>query len=294
MSASFLIERLQALFPGDSFTNGGGPRILSSSGRIYYGKVGTPSEAEQYRAEMRSLQLMSDCAPGLCPNVISASHEGRPYLISDYLDLSSLSSSTGASSTLARRLASELHGAKSENGKYGFECPTFCGATKIDNGWYDTWADAYDSMIGGLLDKLESRSSYKELCKKGREVQQRVIPYYLGDRLKGAEPVLCHGDLWSGNVGADSGGNPAIFDPSSYYGHNESDLAIGRMFGGFSSAFYDEYHSIRPKSEPVEDYGQRLKLYQLFHYLNHTVLFGSGYSSQATSLANQLLKSLPA
>ncbi|CEL57075.1 Ketosamine-3-kinase OS=Homo sapiens GN=FN3KRP PE=1 SV=2 [Rhizoctonia solani AG-1 IB] len=236
---------------------------------------------------------MSAAAPGLCPNVISASYEGRPYLISEYLNLSSLSSSTGASAILARRLASELHAAKSENGKYGFECPTFCGATRVDNGWYDTWAAAYNAMIGGLLDKLEQVGSYKELCNRGREVQQRVIPHYLGDRLKGAEPVLCHGDLWSGNVGVDPEGDPAIFDPSSYYGHNESDLAIGRMFGGFSAAFYDKYHALRPKSEPVEEYDQRLKLYQLFHYLNHTVLFGRGYSNQAMNLATQLLKSLP-
>ncbi|CAE6485355.1 unnamed protein product [Rhizoctonia solani] len=274
MPVTFLIEKLQALFPGDTFTAGGGPRILSSGGRTYYGKVGTASEMEQYHAEKRSLQLMSAAAPGLCPSVISASHEGRPYLISDYLDLSSLSAFPGASSILARRLASELHTSKFENGKYGFECPTFCGATQIDNGWYDTWAEAYNAMIGGLLDKLERRGSYKELCIKGREVQEKVIPFYLGGRLKGVEPVLCHGDLWSGNVGADTDGNPAIFDPSSYYGHNESDLAIGRMFGGFSTAFYDEYHSLRPKSKPVEEYSQRLKLYQLFHHLNHTILFG--------------------
>ncbi|QRV97228.1 ketosamine-3-kinase [Ceratobasidium sp. AG-Ba] len=270
---SFLIGKLKQLFPEETFTSSGGPRISSSSGSAYYAKAGSSNESEQYRAETRSLELMHAAAPGLCPRVLLASHE--------------------ASKTLARRLASELHASKSENGKYGFECPTFCGATKVDNGWYDTWQDAYSAMIGGLLDKLEKRGSYQELCARGREVQKRVIPYLLGERLKGVEPVLCHGDLWSGNVGVDPSGNPAIFDPSSYYGHNESDLAIGRMFGGFSSAFYTEYHSHRPKSEPVEDYDDRLKLYQLFHYLNHTVLFGSGYAGQSMSLANQLLKSIP-
>jgi protein-ribulosamine 3-kinase len=172
---SFLIEKLQHLFPGETFTAATGPRISSSSGRSYYGKVGTSNEAEQYRAETRSLELMSAAAPGLCPRVIVASQEGRPFLISDYLDLSSLSSSAKAQSTLARRLATELHAAKSENGKYGFECPTFCGATKVKNGWYNTWADAYSAMIGGLLDALEKRGSYKELCVKGREVQRQYV-----------------------------------------------------------------------------------------------------------------------
>lgn len=173
MEMSSLIEKLKELFPSETFT-ARGPRISSSSGTSYYAKVGSAGEIDQYRAETRSLELMYAAAPGLCPSVILASQEnGRPYLISNYLDLSSLSSSSGAAKTLARRLATELHVSKSENGKYGFECPTFCGATRIDNGWYDTWAEAYGAMIGVLLDKLESRGSYKELCARGREVQDR-------------------------------------------------------------------------------------------------------------------------
>lgn len=63
------------------------------------------------------------------------------------------------------------------------------------------------------------------------------------------------------------------------------------MFGGFSSSFYDEYHSHLPKSEPAEDFNERLKLYQLFHYLNHTVLFG--VSLTFPTLINFSLKSAP-
>ena len=170
---SFLINQLGHLFPGETFTVRG-PRISSSSGVSYYGKVGSSSEVDQYRAETKSLKLMSAAAPDLCPSVILASQDQeRPFMITNYLDLSSLSSSSGAAKTLARRLATELHASKSQNGKYGFECPTFCGATRIDNGWYDAWADAYSAMIGGLLDKLESRGTEKELCSKGRDVQKR-------------------------------------------------------------------------------------------------------------------------
>ena len=50
-------------------------------------------------------------------------------------------------------------------------------------------------------------------------------------------PALLHGDLWSGNV-AQAEGEPVIFDPASFYGHHEYDLAIGRMFGGFGAEFY--------------------------------------------------------
>ena len=53
-------------------------------------------------------------------------------------------------------------------------------------------------------------------------------------------------------------------------------LAIGRMFGGIPSSFYTEYHKRLPKSTPEEEYDLRSDLYLLFHYLNHTVIFGVG------------------
>ena len=46
------------------------------------------------------------------------------------------------------------------------------------------------------------------------------------------------------------------------------------MFGGIPSSFYTEYHKHLPKSAPEEEYDLRSDLYVLFHYLNHTVVFG--------------------
>ena len=57
-----------------------------------------------------------------------------------------------------------------------------------------------------------------------------------------------------------------IFDPASFYGHHEFDLAIAEMFGGFTQHFYDAYHRVIPKAPGFD---VRLKLYLLFHYLNH-------------------------
>ena len=57
-----------------------------------------------------------------------------------------------------------------------------------------------------------------------------------------------------------------IFDPASFYGHHEFDLAIAGMFGGFTSKFYDAYHHLIPKAP---GFPTRHKLYVLFHYINH-------------------------
>lgn len=50
------------------------------------------------------------------------------------------------------------------------------------------------------------------------------------------------------------------------------------MFGGFSSKFYEAYHQVLPKSEPVDDYDTRLDCYELYHHLNHTLMFGVSLS----------------
>lgn len=51
-------------------------------------------------------------------------------------------------------------------------------------------------------------------------------------------------------------------------------LAAPRLFEGMPESFFEEYHKHMPKTEPVEHYELRRDLYELFHYLNHAVLFG--------------------
>jgi protein-ribulosamine 3-kinase len=62
------------------------------------------------------------------------------------------------------------------------------------------------------------------------------------------------------------------------------------MFGGFSSSFFKEYHSICPRAEPIAEYEDRIKLYEAYHHLNHQAIFGGGYKSGAMSLLRGLLK----
>ncbi|KAI9512538.1 fructosamine kinase PKL/CAK/FruK [Russula earlei] len=219
--------------------------------------------------------------------------DGSPFFISEYKDISPLTERSGA--ILGRRLATEVHGHASPAGAlgcgYGFGVPTFCGATRLRNGWYETWERCFDALIGDLLSTLSTRGGHSDLCRSGQEVRQRVIPALLGPLQ--IKPVLLHGDLWSGNTGTDATtGEPFMFDPSSFYGHNEADLAIARIFGGIPRSFFQEYHKHMPKTEPTEQYELRGDLYELFHYLNHTVLFGGGYAHSAQRKMEKLLRAL--
>ena len=51
-------------------------------------------------------------------------------------------------------------------------------------------------------------------------------------------------------------------------------LSIAHIFGGFPKLFFATYHEYFPKAEPVSQYDLRMELYELFHYLNHTLIFG--------------------
>ncbi|KZV93157.1 Fructosamine kinase, partial [Exidia glandulosa HHB12029] len=99
-------------------------------------------------------------------------------------------------------------------------------------------------------------------------------------------PVVVHGDLWSGNASVGSG---QVFDPSACYAHSEYELGIMKMFGGFGGQFMKEYHALVPKTEPVEEYDDRVTLYELYHHLNHNALFGGSYRSGAMSIMKRLL-----
>ncbi|MFZ8918001.1 MAG: fructosamine kinase family protein [bacterium] len=102
-----------------------------------------------------------------------------------------------------------------------------------------------------------------------------------------AQASLLHGDLWSGNVLVSNNGEPVVIDPAVYYGDAEADLSLTYLFGGFSAAFYQAYHEIRPKSE---GFARRQKVYQLYHLLNHFNLFGKSYAQSVESCLGEITR----
>ena len=171
-----ILDRLQKLEPEASFS-GVLPKIRSSSGSLYYIKLGSPSEVEQYAGEAESLKVICSAAPGLAPKLLAFEvlEDGVPLFISEYKDIGSLSSS--AADVLARRLATELHSADSipSSEKFGFKIATYCGATRLSNGIFDRWDECYSAMIGDLLSQLERRGKYEKLCRKGEVVKEEYV-----------------------------------------------------------------------------------------------------------------------
>ncbi|HZY77814.1 MAG TPA: fructosamine kinase family protein [Jatrophihabitantaceae bacterium] len=98
-------------------------------------------------------------------------------------------------------------------------------------------------------------------------------------------PARLHGDLWSGNVLADSDGRPWLIDPAAYGGHREVDLAMLDLFGRIPARTVDAYQEVTPLAD---GWRSRLPLWQLFPLLVHAVMFGGGYLREAHDRAVHL------
>jgi protein-ribulosamine 3-kinase len=185
---------------------------------------------------------------------------------------------------------------------FGFSVTTCCGDTPQDNSYQESWAEFYaENRLRYILQRAEkSNGSDKEMHSLVETTASEVVPRLIGDdhlnNGKGVTPVVVHGDLWSGNtsVGAIGSENcepeDVAYDSSACYAHNEFDLGIMKMCGGFGGSFMKEYHELCPKTEPVEEYEDRVKLYELYHYLNHYAMFGGSYKGGAVSIMKALVK----
>lgn len=259
----------------------------SSSGFVTSGEVEqrylfkkAPMPALQIQAEAESLKLINSACPGLANHLLSYGQEGNDlFMLSAWHgELSHPLCFERHSDTVRKDMGRMTPQAQAELGKklgqmhlasfsatFGFHVPTFCGATEQDNTPETSWKNFFSKRrVGDLIDRIGDA----ELLSLGQTLQERVIPELL-DALK-IKPALLHGDLWSGNAGLSKHTNrPIIFDPCSYYGHSEMELGITMMFGGFGDAFFNAYHDVVPKAEPVSRYDDRLQLYELYHHLNH-------------------------
>jgi len=87
-----------------------------------------------------------------------------------------------------------------------------------------------------------------------------------------------------GNYFYDGKGRATIYDPAVYFGHREAELAFTHLFGGFSSAFYRAYENSYPLESRFSD---RKDIYNLYHLLVHTNLFGGSYARQVKDIVKR-------
>ncbi|HEX7156958.1 MAG TPA: fructosamine kinase family protein [Burkholderiaceae bacterium] len=166
--------------------------------------------------------------------------------------------------------------------RYGWPRDGTLGATPQLNAESSDWCEFYRTRRLEPQLRMAGERGLRELARRAAAAERAA-----SDRLSGYNPPasLLHGDLWRGNLAFDIRREPVVFDPATYYGAAETDLAMTRLFGGFPREFYEAYDAARP---PDAGRSERLSLYQLYHVLNHANLFGGGYVAQACAMIDAL------
>lgn len=253
---------------------------LTDGTRSYFVKLNQAAQVAMFEAEALGLKQMWQTQTILVPKPICYGTEGNNcYIVLEWLDLGGRGNDKSWEE-MGRKLAA-LHRYQGKS-EFGWDINNTIGSTLQINTWSADWAEFWAEHRIGYQLKLAKR--------RGGSFSQgdrllKIIPELLAAHQP--QPSLVHGDLWGGNAAVTESGQPVIFDPATYWGDREVDIAMTELFGGFSTAFYRGYN----QAWLLDDgYQQRKTLYNLYHILNHFNLFGGSYAAQAERMIQQLLR----
>jgi fructosamine-3-kinase len=254
-------------------------RWESDSGPVFV-KVADRERLPLFEAEAAGLRELADAAALRVPSVLAAGVAGsQVFLALEWIEFRAATSRTEA--RLGELLAAQ-HCVTAP--RFGWHRDNTIGATPQSNAWTDDWTRFFaERRLGFQLDLAVQQGHSGRLIERGHRLCEQLEVLLRDHR---PLPSLLHGDLWGGNWAADESGQPVVFDPAVYFGDREADLAMTRLFGGFSRAFYEAYESAWPLAAGAT---LRFDLYNLYHVLNHLNLFGGGYRAQAEALIDRLL-----
>ncbi len=154
--------------------------------------------------------------------------------------------------------------------RFGFDGDNWCGATPQSNA---PDADGHAFFARRRILPLARAAFERGLADRAALARLERIADGLPRWIPPMPAALIHGDLWSGNVHC-AGGEPALVDPAAHWGWAEAELAMTVLFGGFPREFHDSYARA---GDMAPDWRERAPLYNLYHLLNHLLMFGGGY-----------------
>ena len=252
--------------------------LLGDENTRWFLKYHTGAGIEMFETEAQALREIKSLARIRVPQAVAlGKSEDCCWLLLEHLDMDA----NGPESRLGEQLAA-MHA--TDFGHYGWHRDNFIGTTPQRNTVVDSWTVFWrDQRILPQLEMAKSRGFGRRLQGSGEKLLAGMSLF-----LGGHEPraALLHGDLWAGNKAFIRTGQPVIFDPASYYGDPEADIAMTELFGGFGPEFYAAYKS----HSPLDDgYRLRRDLYNLYHVLNHLNLFGQSYLGRAENMISSLL-----
>lgn len=249
-------------------------RATTKDGRELFVKTFArgPERAAVHEAE--GLRFLSEAAspPALVVPRVHAVRarggDGDGLLAIDWM---SEQASTAASDEGFGRALATLH--RASVSRPGFvDDNTIAGIPQLNaSSAVESWPAFYrDKRLVPMFDRASKRVRVPEDLRRSFDGLLSRIDELAATR---EPPSRLHGDLWAGNR-ISTGSGSALVDPAAYAGQREVDLAMMRLFGGFSRRVFDAYEEAWPREAGAE---RRVALYQLYPLLVHVVFFGESY-----------------
>ncbi len=227
---------------------------------------------------LNDLRKYSNSQNIIIPKVIKYfEYENNEFLLLDWMNFNNFNQKK-----LGAGIAEiHLNSNKKRPNKFGYPVPGYIGTTKQLDGWESNWVDCFIKL------RIEPQLSLLRNGSLSINLINRIlsnIKVHLSDH----DPMNCliHGDLWSGNVSTGNHEKGILFDPSCWWADSEIDIAMTRLFGGFTDDFYNEYFKIIKEKKGSN---KRTTIYNFYHILNHANMFGGNYINQVNNYINLIL-----
>ncbi|HOI32255.1 MAG TPA: fructosamine kinase family protein, partial [Bacteroidales bacterium] len=232
-----------------------------------------------FELEAKGLNLLMNNNKIRVPSVIGTGEAGQTsFILLEHIETGFPDNNFWE--TFGEELA-HLH--RETNETFGLDHDNYIGSLPQSNAPTTDWSDFF--IAHRLKPQLKLAAAKNLLNSKILNDFEKLF-YRLAELFPREVPALLHGDLWSGNFLCDSNQKPVLIDPAVYYGHREMDLAMSKLFGGFSPRFYESYHSAFPHEAGWQE---RVDLCNLYPLLVHVNLFGGGYVGQLQSSLNRFV-----
>lgn len=223
-----------------------------------------------FASEAEGLTAIKNTKTISVPSVILLDEfEDDSFLVLEWIE--SIRPTADASQVLGRQLAA-MH--KCTAIEFGFDTNNYMGSIPQSNSKQDTWVGFF---ITERLQPMVKIARDKSLLNKLDAEKFDKLYTGLSGLFNEEPPALIHGDMWGGNYLISNKSKPYLIDPAVSYGHREFDLAMTKLFGGFTAEFYNAYQGSFPLAQGWQ---QRVDLWNLYPLLLHLNLFGTGYLAQ--------------
>lgn len=250
-------------------------RVRLADGREAFVKTRASAAPGEYAAEAAGLRWLAEPGALRTPRVLELDDR---YLALEWVEPGRLDAA--GAEELGRGLASTHAAGAPCFGASGAGLSCGFGSLRLSNEPTDDWAGFYVERRLAPLARLAGERG--ALSASGVEAVERVCERMVALAGPPEPPARLHGDLWSGNVMADTAGRPWLIDPSAYGGHREVDLAMLRLFGAPSERVFAAYEELAPLAAW---WRERVELYQLLPLIVHALLFGGSYRAAAERVA---------